>query len=96
MPMTAMTFDTLAYVKTLRDAGIEEKQAEAQASALAAVLKSSAGDLATKQDIDRLEARVNLFEERSDGRFKLLQWMMAFNLGIGVAVLWVLIRTATH
>ncbi|MCC6135526.1 MAG: DUF1640 domain-containing protein [Candidatus Contendobacter sp.] len=94
--MTAMTFDTLAYVKTLRDAGIEEKQAEAQASALAAVLKSSAGDLATKQDIDRLEARVNLFEERSDGRFKLLQWMMAFNLGIGVAVLWVLIRTATH
>ena len=94
--MTAMTFDTLAYVKTLRDAGIEEKQADAQASALAAVLKSSAGDLATKQDIDRLEARVNLFEERSDGRFKLLQWMMAFNLGIGVAVLWVLIRTATH
>ena len=94
--MTAMTFDTLAYVKTLRDAGIEEKQAEAQAAALATVLKSSAGELATKQDIDRLEARVNLFEERSDGRFKLLQWMMAFNLGIGVAVLWVLIRTATH
>lgn len=94
--MTAMTFDTLAYVKTLRDAGIEEKQAEAQAAALATVLKTSAGDLATKQDIDRLEARVNLFEERSEGRFKLLQWMMAFNLGIGVAVLWVLIRTATH
>ena len=94
--MTAMTFDTLAYVKTLRDAGIEEKQAEAQAAALATVLKSSAGELATKQDIDRIEARVSLFEERSDGRFKLLQWMMAFNLGIGVAVLWVLIRTATH
>ena len=94
--MTAMTFDTLAYVKTLRDAGIEEKQAEAQAAALATVLKSSAGELATKQDIDRIEARVNLFEEHSEGRFKLLQWMMAFNLGIGVAVLWVLIRTATH
>jgi hypothetical protein len=41
--VTAMTFDTLAYVKTLRDAGIEEKQAEAQAAALATVLKSSAG-----------------------------------------------------
>lgn len=94
--MTALTFDTLAYVKTLRDAGFEEKQAEAQAAALATVLKTSASDLATKQDIDRLEARVNLFEERSEGRFKLLQWMMAFNLGIGVAVLWVLIRTATH
>lgn len=94
--MTALTFDTLAYVKTLRDAGFEEKQAEAQAAALATVLKTSASDLATKQDIDRLEARINLFEERSEGRFKLLQWMMAFNLGIGVAVLWVLIRTATH
>ena len=94
--MTVMTFDTLAYVKTLRDAGIEEKQAEAQASALATVLKTSTGDLATKQDIDRLEARVNLCEERSGGRFKLLQGMMAFDLGSGVAVLWVLIRTATH
>ena len=33
--MTTITFDTLAYVKTLREAGIEEKQAEAQATALA-------------------------------------------------------------
>ncbi|HSA47759.1 MAG TPA: DUF1640 domain-containing protein [Candidatus Competibacteraceae bacterium] len=93
--MTAITFDTLAYVKTLRDAGVEEKQAEAQASALASVLKTSAGDLATKQDVDRLEARLNLMEERSDGRFKLLQWMLAFNLAISVALLWILIRTAT-
>ena len=37
--MTTITFDTLAYVKTLREAGVEEKQAEAQATALAAVLK---------------------------------------------------------
>lgn len=28
--MTTITFDTLAYVKTLREAGIEEKQAEAR------------------------------------------------------------------
>jgi len=81
--MTAITFDTLAYVKTLRDAGLEEKQAEAQATALANVLKSGAADLATRQDIERLEfaikqqgdhmdARLNLVEERSEGRFKLL------------------------
>ncbi|MDQ5909925.1 MAG: hypothetical protein QG599_2020 [Pseudomonadota bacterium] len=38
--MTAITFDTLAYVKTLRDAGIEERQAEAQVVALATVLKT--------------------------------------------------------
>lgn len=104
--MTAITFDTLAYVKTLRDAGLEEKQAEAQATALANVLKSGAADLATRQDIERLEfaikqqgdrmdARLSLVEERSEGRFKLLQWMLAFNLAISVALLWILIRTAT-
>ena len=105
--MTAMTFDTLAYVKTLRDAGVEEKQAEAQATALATVLKSGAGDLATgrdltelrtliKQDIDRVESKLNLIEERTEGRFKLLQWMLGFNLAISIALLWILIRTATH
>ena len=97
--MTAITFDTLAYVKTLREAGFEERQAEAQAAALATVLKSGIGDLATKEDLSRLESklesRLNLMEERSDGRFKLLQWMLAFNLAISVALLWILIRTAT-
>ena len=87
--MTALTFDTLAYVKMLRDAGVEEKQAEAQATALAAVLKSGAGDLATKDDIARSD-------ERTEGRFRLLQWMLGFNLAISVALLWILIRTATH
>ena len=46
--MTTITFDTLAYVKTLREAGVEEKQAEAQATALAAVLKAGVTDLATQ------------------------------------------------
>lgn len=97
--MTAITFDTLAYVKTLREAGFEERQAEAQASALATVLKSGVVDLATKEDLSRLEnkleGRLSLFEERTEGRFKLLQWMVAFNLAISVALLWILIRTAT-
>ena len=86
--MTAITFDTLAYVKKLREAGIEEKQAEAQAVALAAVLKETSGDLATKQDIDRLREQV-------DAKFKLLQWMLGFNLALSTAVLWALIRL-TH
>ena len=104
--MTAITFDTLAYAKTLRDAGVEERQAEAQASALATVLKTGAAELATgrdietlrvsiKQDSDRLESRLNLIEERTEGRFKLLQWMLGFNLAISIALLWILIRTAT-
>ena len=77
---TTITFDTLAYVKKLREAGIEEKQAEAQAVALAAVLKETSGELVTKQDIDRLSEQV-------DAKFKLLQWMLGFNLALSTAVL---------
>ena len=94
--MTTISFDTLPYVKMLREAGVEEKQAEAQAAALAGVLKSNVADLATKQDVDRLESKLNLIEERSEGRFRLLQWMLGFNLAISIALLWILIRTATH
>ena len=85
--MTTITFDTLAYVKKLREAGVDEKQAEAQAAALATVLKETAGDPATKQDIDRLR-------DQFDAKFKLLQWMLGFNLALSTAVLWALIRMA--
>ena len=58
---------------------------------------------ATKSDIEtvqrdikeletRLVARINVLEERTDGRFKLLQWMLGFNLALTVAVFWLLIR----
>ena len=93
--MATLTFDTLGYSKKLRDAGLDQAQADAQALALASVFKETSGELATKQDIDRLEARMNLFEERTEGRFKLLQWMLTFNLAISIALLWILIRTAT-
>lgn len=85
--MTTITFDTLAYSKKLRDAGFTEQQAEAQALALASVLKETSSDLATKQDIDRLSDKV-------EARFKLLQWMLGFNLALSTAVLWALIRMA--
>ncbi|CAK0764141.1 hypothetical protein CCP3SC15_3080004 [Gammaproteobacteria bacterium] len=44
-----MIIRSLAYVKTLRDAGFSEPQAEAQANALA-------NELSTKHDIERLES----------------------------------------
>lgn len=87
--MTALTFDTLSYVKKLREAGIDEKQAEAQALALASALKETSGDIATKQDIERLS-------DKTEARFKLLQWMLGFNLALSTAVLWAVIRAATH
>lgn len=87
--MTTITFDTLAYSKKLRDAGFSEQQAEAQALALASVLKETSGDIATKQDVERLSDKV-------EARFNLLQWMLGFNLALSTAVLWAVIRAATH
>jgi hypothetical protein len=79
--MTALAFDTLAYAKKLRAAGIPEVQAEAQTAALAEALKEGAGELATRADIVYLEGRIHL-----------VQWIIGFNLALTVAVPWLLIR----
>jgi len=90
--MTTITFDTLAYAKRLRDAGISEPQAEAQASALADALRQSAGELATQAGLAELRQDLRVFEERTEGRFKLLQWMIGFNLALTLTVLFLLLR----
>jgi hypothetical protein len=94
--MTTLTFDTLAYSKKLRDAGIEEKQADAQALALASVLKETSGELATKQDILLLKQEMERLNDRFQGQFNLLKWMIGFNLALSAAGLWALIRVATQ
>ena len=59
---TDTDFDTLAHARTLREAGVENKQAEAHAEAARAL---RAG-LATKADLDSLEMRLDArFEARS-------------------------------
>lgn len=87
--MTTLTFDTLAYVKTLRDAGVEEKQAEAQATALAAVLKSGTTDLATQRDIEALRAdlkkdiellRAETNQRLAETKADLIRWVV----GVGI------------
>ena len=52
---TAPAFDTLAHARTLREAGVEGKQAEAHAEAARALRAS----LATKADLDSLEMRLD-------------------------------------
>ena len=83
--MTAITFDTLAYVKTLREAGVPEPQAEAQAGALAEALRQNMGEPATKTDLRELElatrADLRELELRLDARLEamkgdLLKWVI--------------------
>ncbi len=49
---TALVFDTLAYAKKLKAAGVPEKQAEVQAETFAEIIDER---LATKQDLKELE-----------------------------------------
>lgn len=58
--MTTLTFDTLAYAKRPRDAGVPEPQAEAQATALVDALKGGAAELATKANLAELRQEMTL------------------------------------
>nr|VFJ71288.1 MAG: hypothetical protein BECKFW1821C_GA0114237_102633 [Candidatus Kentron sp. FW] len=55
--MTTATFDTLQFVKTLKDADFSDKQAEAISSAFQDAQRES--DLATKADTRILETKID-------------------------------------
>ena len=52
--MSVAAFDTLKYAKQLKQAGIPDEHAEAQAAALAEALQAGLQELATKNDIEQL------------------------------------------
>ncbi|MEO5330346.1 MAG: CCDC90 family protein [Magnetococcus sp. THC-1_WYH] len=52
---TAIAFDTLAYAKRLKAAGVPESQAEVHAEAMVELIEDR---LATKQDLKELELRL--------------------------------------
>ena len=60
--MTTITFDTHKFVRTLKDAGVPESQAEAISEAF----KEAQGEaeLATKRDIDDLRRDMRDMEQR--------------------------------
>jgi len=81
--MTTLTFDTLAYAKTLKDAGFTAEQAEAQAGALAGVLKTGTDNLATKGDLDQVEKglkrdidllRAEMNQRAAETKAELIRW----------------------
>ena len=70
--MSVIAFDTLKYAKRLKDSGVPDKQAEAEAEALAEVLEVNLKDLATKEDLRR-----DLREMEQRMTIKLAGMMMA-------------------
>lgn len=77
--MATITFDTHKFVRRLQEGGFEEKQAEAISEAF----KDASGEaeLATKRDIERLEARFEKLETKLSGEMTLLKWMLGILLG---------------
>ena len=75
--MNTAVFDTLAYTKKLKAAGVPEAQAEAQAEALAQAIT---GEIATKHDLTEAVLKF-------DAKITLVQWMIGFNLALSVTIL---------
>jgi hypothetical protein len=73
--MAAISFDTLKFSKRLKDAGVPDKQAEAEAEALAEVFEVNLSDLATKQDLREVELKLEarLAETKAD----LIRWVVS-------------------
>ena len=85
--MTTITFDTLKFVQTLRQSGVEEKQAEAIAVAVGETHASS--ELATKRDIELVKrdielvkidvgiAKLELKKDIAETKAELIRWVVA-------------------
>lgn len=84
--MSAVTFDTLKFVKTLEQAGFNAVQAEALATAQQiAIAESAELVLATKDDANLIRSDVM----KIDAEIRLLKWMTGATFA---AVMTVLIR----
>ena len=91
--MTTITFDTLAYVKKLKAAGVPEKQAEVQAEALVGFVEEQ---LATKHDIELIRKDIELLRRDTDIRIaelkaELIKWMFGIAAG-QVAIIVTLVK----
>jgi len=80
--MSSLTFDTLKFANTLKDAGVPEKQAEAEARALSDVLEVNLKDLVTKDDLRheliQVEARIEV--KIAETKAELVRWVVAVGL----------------
>jgi len=68
--MTAITFDTLKFVKTLKDARFDDEQAEAISSAFQSAQQES--ELATKSDVRAVKSDIRILESKIDS----LRWIL--------------------
>jgi len=89
-PMTAVTFDTHAFIKRLVAAGMPEAQAEAVTALVREVQDGNSTDAATKGDLVRVETllRSDIREETAPikAELPLMKWMVGFVLAFQIAL----------
>lgn len=93
--MASITFDTLKFARRLKEAGVPERHAEAEADALAEIFNANLGELATKRDLNELGAATKRdlneletankrdlkeLELKINGELKLVKWMLGLLL----------------
>ncbi len=76
--MATITFDTLKFANTLKEAGVPSAQAEAEAAALSEVLEINLKDLATKEDLHR---EIESLRRDMDARFIQTEQRLVIKLG---------------
>ncbi|MFA7243614.1 MAG: hypothetical protein WC091_26200 [Sulfuricellaceae bacterium] len=76
--MGTITFDTHEFVTKLRDAGLDEKQAEA----VVRVIADAQSAPVTREHFD---AKMETLETRLDGKMDKLSWMLGILIALAVA-----------
>ena len=94
--MTAAAFDTYTAAKRLRDAGFDERQAEAAVSMVRDATGAERDALATKADLDRFATKTDLANVRKELKADLhreigtlrseLRWMLGFQAALILAM----------
>ena len=83
--MATITFDTLKFANTLKDAGVPPAQAEAEAVALSEALEVNLKELVTKDDLHReiesLRREMMTGFAQVDSRFIQLEQRLIIKLG---------------
>ena len=96
--MSHVIFDTLAFVKKLKQSGFAENQAEALSEAFKEAQKTAIDDLATKADIKELQqtTKIDIKEldlkienklAKIEGEITLIKWMLGFVLAANLSIL---------
>lgn len=84
----SITFDTHRFATRLRDAGLNEKQAEAMIDAFKEMNDSA--DVATKRDLALLAAEIK--RDQSEMKYDLLKWIIGLSLAQFAFLVGILMR----